>query len=298
MEGCRDDCLDGESARLSKKQDLRPHDPMVAPRATHTHPVPDAGPDHPDLSRYDDALAFLTALPDRLPALRVVVVNGSAVTGGWDSHSDLDVEAWCDGDAATTYDALLGLARDELPVDHVWELPEATWPTGRQCFVHLQPDAADLSRPTRLLDVVVQTTPDRLTIDTRRHGTPLVLHDPDGLLVLEDDDEAEMQAQRAQAVEQAAARRQTGAWLVERAIARGDLAEATSLHLRFAVEPLVRLLRIEHCPARHDFGLRYLRTDLPPGMAERVEALLPGPDLTARARAAFAWQDEVLRGLT
>ena len=251
-----------------------------------------------DLSRYDDCLDLLTTLPARVPALQVVVVNGSAVTGGWDDHSDLDVEAWCDGDATTTYDAVLALARQELPVDHVWELPVATWPTGRQCFVHLQPDAADLGRPTRLLDVVVQTTPERLTMDTRRHGVPLVLHDPDGLLVLEDDDEAEMAEQRAQAVEQAAARRQTAAWLVERAIARGDLAEATLLHLRFAVEPLVRLLRIQHCPARHDFGLRYLRTDLPAGMAEQVEALLPGPDLSVRARAAFAWQDELLRELT
>jgi predicted nucleotidyltransferase len=251
-----------------------------------------------DLSRYDDVLDLLTALPRRVPELRVVVVNGSAVTGGWDDHSDLDVEAWCDGDAATTYAAVLAQLRSELGVDHVWELPEATWPTGRQCFVHLQPDAADLSRPTRLLDVVVQALPERLTMDTRRHGVPLVLHDPDGLLVLEDDDEAGLGAQRAQAVAQTAARRQTGAWLVERAIARGDLAEATSLHLRFAVEPLVRLLRIEHCPARHDFGLRYLRTDLPAGMAEQVEALLPGPDLAVRARAAFAWQDEVLRRLS
>ena len=59
----------------------------------------------------------------------------------------------------------------------------------------------------------------------------------------------------------------------------------------------MRLLRVRHCPARHDFGLRYLRTDLPAGMAEQVEALLPGPDLSARARAAFAWQDEVLAEL-
>jgi predicted nucleotidyltransferase len=250
-----------------------------------------------DLSRYDDCLRLLTALPGRVPTLQVVVVNGSAVTGGWDEHSDLDVEAWCSGDAATTYDAVLALVRHELPVDHVWELPEATWPTGRQCFVHLQPDAPDLGRPTRLLDVVVQTTPDRLTMDTRRHGVPLVLHDPDRLLVLEDDDEAAMEAQRRQAVAQISARRQTAAWLVERAIARGDLAEATALHLRFAVEPLVRLLRVQHCPARHDFGLRYLRTDLPAGMAERVEAVLPGPDLAVRTRAAFAWQDEVLREL-
>jgi hypothetical protein len=125
----------------------------------------------------------------------------------------------------------------------------------------------------------------------------VVLHDPDGLLLLEHDDEDAMAAQRRQAVEQAAARRQTGAWLVERAIARGDLAEATWFHMRFALEPLVTLLRIRHCPARHDFGLRYLRTDLPAGFAERVDALLPGPDLAVRTRAAFAWQDEVLAEL-
>ena len=33
-------------------------------------------------------------------------------------------------------------------------------------------------------------------------------------------------------------------------------------------------------------------------MAARVEALLPGPDLAVRSRAAFAWQDDVLRDLS
>ena len=41
-----------------------------------------------DLTRYDDVLALLASLPGLVPALRVVVVNGSAVTGGWDDHSD------------------------------------------------------------------------------------------------------------------------------------------------------------------------------------------------------------------
>lgn len=131
-----------------------------------------------DLSRYDDVPELLASLPRTVPALQVAVVNGSAVTGGWDEHSDLDVEAWCSGDAATTYDAVLARLRDALPVDSLWELPETTWPNGRQCFVHLHPDAADLSRPTRLLDLVIQTTPELLTMDTRRHGTPMVLHDP------------------------------------------------------------------------------------------------------------------------
>ena len=197
-----------------------------------------------DLSRYADWLDFLRALPTHLREVRVVVVSGSAVTGGYDAHSDLDVQVWSDGPAAETYDAALALVHERFDVDHVWRVAADRWPTAAQGFIHLQPDAADLSRPTRLVDFFVDRLPERLTIDVRRHGTPEVLHDPDRLLHLEDDDEEPMEAQRRRAVEQAAARRQTGAWLVE-----------------------------------------------------RVEALLPGPDLAVRTRAAFAWQDEVLAQL-
>ena len=78
-------------------------------------------------------------------------------------------------------------------------------------------------------------------------------------------------------------------------MARGDLAEATWFHMRFTIEPLVRLLRIRHCPARHDFGLRYLRTDLPADDADRVYALLPGAaPLADLSRTCFAWMDELL----
>jgi hypothetical protein len=107
-----------------------------------------------------------------------------------------------------------------------------------------------------------------------------------------------MAAARAEAVAQAAARRPTAQWLVNRALARGDTVEAHAFHLGYGVNPLVRLLRIKHCPARHDFGLRYLRTDLPEAYAARVAALMPGPDLAERARATFAWQDELLAELT
>ena len=49
------------------------------------------------------------------------------------------------------------------------------------------------------------------------------------------------------------------------------------------------------CPARHDFGLRYLHTDIDPGDAARVEALLPGVErLRELSDECFAWQDELL----
>jgi hypothetical protein len=276
-----------------------------------------------DLRRYDDWLAWLGQQGESDPDVRVVFVGGSAVTGGYDEHSDLDVEVLATpGEAVAAYRRLLDRARRDFDVAHVWELPEATWPDGRQAFLHLGDDAtmwrlahegaappgsvvrsgssgSDHPRSTRIIDLHVSDLADHhRVVDTRRHGEPLVLHDPEGLVELGPDDEPTLERERTEAVAQIAARRPTAAWLVNRAIARGQQAEAVVFHLQFAVNPLVRLLRIIHCPARHDFGLRYLDTDLPPDDAARVETVLPGPDLQARADAAFAWQDELLARLS
>jgi hypothetical protein len=59
---------------------------------------------------------------------------------------------------------------------------------------------------------------------------------------------------------------------------------------------VVRLLRVEHCPWRHDYGLRYLDEDLPADVAARIAELVPGPDLRTQSAACFAWLDELLAG--
>jgi predicted nucleotidyltransferase len=252
-----------------------------------------------DLSRYDDWLAWLGEQAEQDPDVRVVFVGGSAVTGGYDDHSDLDVEVLATpGEAESAYRRLLEAALRDFEVAHVWELPEGTWPDGRQAFLHLTPDAGDMSRPTRIIDLHVSDLADaHRYVDERRHGTPYLVHDPEGLVELRHDDEEAMAAARRDVVAQTAARRPAAQWLVNRALARGDLVEAHAFHVAYGVNPLVRLLRIKHCPARHDFGLRYLRTDLPEGYAERVAALLEGEPVQTRADATFAWQDELLAEL-
>jgi len=252
-----------------------------------------------DLGRYDDWLAWLRKQAETDSDVQVVFVGGSAVTGGYDDHSDLDVEVLATpGQAVAAYRRLLDAALRDFEVHQVWELPEATWPDGRQAFLNLTPDAGDMTRPTRIIDLHVSDLADEhRLVDERRHGVPHVVHDPGGLVELRHDDESAMAAARAEAIAQAATRRQTAEWLVNRAIARGDEVEAIAFHLGYGINPLVRLLRIKHCPARHDFGLRYLGIDLPAGYAERIAALMPGPDLAARARETFAWQDELIAEL-
>ncbi len=250
----------------------------------------------PDLSRYDDWMDWLRARADEDRDIRVVWIGGSAATGGYDEWSDLDVDLLCaPGEHDATYRRLLERALEDFEIDHVWELPEQTWPDGRQCFINPQHRPGLLDEPTRIIDLHLSSlSEEHLRLDVRRHGTPIVLHDPDDLLVLRHDDEERQNADIAEAVAQVRQRRGTGEWLVNRAIVRGHLAEATDFYLRFALGPLVRLLRVRHCPWRHDYGLRYLDEDLPADVASRLAALVPGADLRELSAACFAWQDELL----
>lgn len=250
-----------------------------------------------DLTRFDDWISFLRERGEDDPDIRVAWVGGSAATGGWDEWSDLDVEVLCTpGESSAVHDRLLKEARARFTIDHVWELPLAAWPDGRQCFVNLHHRPGRLAEPTQIIDLHLSDLTDaHRHVDVRRHGTPIVVFDPDGLLVLRHDDPAAIDEAVTEAVDQARQRRATAEWLVNRAIARGQLPEAIDLYLRFGLGVVVRLLRVRHCPWRHDYGLRYLHTDLPAEVAARVDTLLPGraplPELSA---ACFAWMDELL----
>ncbi len=253
--------------------------------------------DAPDLTRYADFLAFVDDQHAADPDLRAAWIGGSAATGGYDEWSDLDVEILCTpGTYVAVYDRLLAAIRARFTPTSVWELPESTYPDGRQCFVTLDPAPGRLEGPTRIVDFVVwETTDEHRHRDVRRHGSPLVRFDPDGLIVERHDDQPARVRAIEESVDQVRQQRLVAEWLVNRAIARGQLPEAVSLYLRFALIPTVYLLRVRDCPARHNFGLRYLHTDIDPGDAARVEALLPGVErLRELSDECFAWQDELL----
>src|SRR4051794_20848499 len=248
----------------------------------------------PDLSRYADFLAWLDAQGESDADLRCAWIGGSAATGGWDDWSDLDVEALCTpGTVNTVYDRMVAGIRERFTPTSVWELPASGYAGGRQCFVTLDASPGALDEPTRLVDIVLwDTTKEHQHVDVRGHGTPLVRFDPDGLLVLEHDDESVLRTTMEESIDQIRQRRLVAEWLVNRAVARGQRPEAVSLYLAYPLTPVVQLLRARDCPERHDYGLRYLHTDVKPEDAARVDELLPGAErLRALSAECFAWQD-------
>ena len=253
--------------------------------------------DEPDLSRYADVLAWIDELGARDDDLLACWVGGSAATGGYDDHSDLDLTVLAaPGTFVRVFDDLVASLVATFGPTSVWRLPDATYADGRQLFATFDDDPGALVGQTRLLDVVVhEATDEHRHIDVRRHGSLLVLFAPDGLIVERHDDVTELRRGAAETVDQIRQRRLVAEWLVNRAIARNHLPEAVSLYLRFALLPVVQLLRARDCPARHDYLFRYLHTDVDPGDAARVDALLPGVErLRELSAECFAWQDELL----
>jgi hypothetical protein len=251
----------------------------------------------PDLRRYADVLDWLDERHAADPDLRAAWIGGSAATGGYDDHSDLDINLLAaPGTFAEVYGRLASDLQARFDLTSFWDLPETTYADGRQCFATLDASPGDLSTPTRLVDIVVyEPTDEHRHIDVRRHGSPLVRFDPDELIVLRHDDEAVLRSDAAETVDQIRQRRLVAEWLVNRAVARNHLPEAVSLYLRFALLPVVQLLRARDCPERHDYGFRYLHTDLSSDDAARIDSLLPGVErLRELSAECFAWQDALI----
>jgi hypothetical protein len=143
---------------------------------------------------------------------------------------------------------------------------------------------------TRIVDIVVwEATDEHRHRDVRRHGPPLVRFDPEGLIVERHDDEAARRRAIEESVAQVRQQRPFAEWLVSRAIARRHLPEAVALYLRFTLNPVVSLLRVRDCPARHNFGLRYLHTESCPASASPGRTSCCGTEHSTLSRPGMGW---------
>jgi hypothetical protein len=87
---------------------------------------------------------------------------------------------------------------------------------------------------------------------------------------------------------------------VRKAIFRGHDIEALNSFWAATIKPLAELLRMRYCPARWDFGVRYLYRDLPPAVYAEVRDLVwvrDLNDLEVKLDRAGAWAEALLREL-
>lgn len=206
-----------------------------------------------------------------LPHVNAAWLGGSDAFGRADELSDVDLQVDVDdGFVAATFGAVEAALAAASPILYRLVMPMPTWHGHAQRFYRLR----DTSEFTAV-DVVVfqRSDPRRYYNQTERHGRPLVLFDRAGVVRPVPLDPAELDATLAAAVAGIRERLPFTLPQVAKEVHRGDALAALGSYHRYLLAPLVTLYRVRHTPARHDFGSRYTRDDLPPEVQETLAEL-------------------------
>jgi hypothetical protein len=188
-------------------------------------------------------------------------LGGSDAFGRADELSDVDLQVDVDdGHVAATFGAIEAALAAASPIVARLVMPMPTWHGHAQRFYRLR-DTSEFCA----VDVVVfeRSDPRRYYNQTERHGRPLVLFDRGGVVHPEALDRGELAATLRQEVTRMRERLPFTLPQVAKEVRRGDALAALGSWHRYVLAPLVTCYRIRHAPARHDFGSRYTRDDLP-----------------------------------
>jgi hypothetical protein len=233
----------------------------------------------------DRLLALLRDTVTDLVHVRAAWVGGSEATRRTDALSDIDLQLVV---APEHRESVFAAIEAGLDIAHVWPVSHGDY---QQRFYQLN------GVPEHLMVDLCLMDPDRLApyLDPDRHGVPVVWFDHDNLLapVYDGTVADKMEARRAEL----GRRHPLLAHIPAKELARGDLVAATAMYHRLLLSTLVELLRMRYCPARWDFGMRYLDRDLPDDVRAEVERLaMPGdPEALGRCMAtARAWIEREL----
>jgi hypothetical protein len=214
--------------------------------------------------------------------------GGSAAFSASDDYSDIDLNYLVDD--AISFDVLYAAAEEALSLISPIILNHAA-PPGR--YFQLQNAGAFL-----LVDLCFFRLGSRdHCLDVRRHGHPVKLFDKGEWLRERPLSDTAITAAIANRREELHRWFPASQAFVHKAMLRGHDVEAIAAFWAYTLKPLVELLRMRYCPARWDFGLRYLDRDLPPDIYQHVRELMfvrDVADLTIKFADAAAWGQQIL----
>ncbi|MDL2343379.1 hypothetical protein QOL99_04345 [Deinococcus sp. MIMF12] len=218
------------------------------------------------------------------PSVQAAWLEGADALGKADEFSDLDL--WLDvtaGNEETALAAVRNAVRVFGPLDVEQERAHPD-PFIRQVFYR----SAGLPR-FLFVDVCVQT-----------HGREVVFGPADAFLPLFDRVGVLRQGASAPIdLRVEIADVLAGRWrhvLVEKELQRGHVLEARGYFHDEVLAPLVRLLRLKHCPEKRDYGLKHISVDLPADDLQRLErlySLTTTEELRGGVQRVNDWLDEL-----
>jgi hypothetical protein len=242
-----------------------------------------------DESLRDRIVSAVCSALQPLPSVLAGWEGGSAAFGAVDGYSDIDLNFLVDDDAAC--DLLYAAA--EASLETVSPITASHFvPPGR--YYKLKDGG-----PFLLVDLCFfrAGAPDH-HLEVERHGHVRALFDKGDWLRARPLDEGALAAKRDKRYRELQAWFAVSQNFVRKAVLRGREAEALASFWSYTLKPLAELLRMRYCPARWDFGMRYLDRDLPPTVYNELRDLVFVRDLDeleAKLARASAWGAALLQ---
>ncbi len=241
----------------------------------------------------DCLIGSLQSALEPLDFCRALWLGGSDAHSRTDAMSDIDIQAMVRDESVEQVLAAAESALGQIsPVSRRYRVPEPSWHGCSQIFCALRDCPPELMIDLTMLKLSSPMA--NRFLEVERHGRGVVLFDKDRLVepvpLERDGHEAKVRAKLADLRDCVPIL----APIVLKAVRRANAPEAAAMYHGLILRSLVDLLRIVHCPERFDFGLRYVRGDLPPLPAAAVERLsLPGSleevaEFTREGLAMFA----------
>ncbi|MEZ6235556.1 MAG: hypothetical protein R3B68_15325 [Phycisphaerales bacterium] len=221
---------------------------------------------HAALTRHAIIAHLRTALAES-DDIRAAWLGGSDAFARADDLSDVDVFILVRrGRVEEAADHFRRSVERISPITCTLRMPMPSWHGCHQAFYQLRDAPEHL-----MVDwLAVEQGQTHEWSHVERHGTPEVWFDKDGDIRPTHIDAAANRATVEKRIAELETRFRLFRHLAAKQAARGLPADGASFYHNHVVRPLVDLLRCVYCPERHDYGLRYLRDDLPRDVYERV----------------------------
>lgn len=240
----------------------------------------------PSLTR-EHLLTALQSAIEPLPYAHAMWQGGAAAFNRVDEWSDIDLQIDVDDDhVAETCAVVEATLAEHAPVALKFELPQPTWHGHYQAFYRFH-DADEFL----LLDLAVlkHGNPNKF-LEREIHGEAVVLFDKSGVVQAPPLDRAVWAAKLRERVAALRVTFELFQSLTTKELHRNNLIEAVAFYHSYSLRPLIELLRIRHCPARHNFHTRYVYYDLPADVVRILEPMFfprDGDDLRVKHEQAM-----------
>lgn len=248
------------------------------------------------INRQQIAAALLQAL-EPVEYVHAMWEGGSAAFGRADQWSDLDLQVDVEDEHAAEVFPLVEAALEQLsPIELRYEIPQPSWHGHAQVFYRLR-DAG----PFLMVDLaVMKHSSSNKFLERELHGEALVYFDRCGATQPPTFDQTALQQRLQARLADLRLRFEMFQNLVVKEFYRQHPLDALVSYHSLTLRPLVEVLRMQHQPARHEFGPRYIYVDLPAEDALRLEELYfvaSLEDLQAKHDQAQAWFQQVSAAL-